>query len=113
MTKNEDEQSKDLTELMMGMISEALVRNNRNIAQSLAECTEHGSMVAIGDTNGATGKRWLICLATNDCAKHMEDWSKEQALMRAAAAASIGAQSTTRIITPDDPPPRNAAEDRK
>ena len=60
------------------------------VGERLADETPHGCIVASGKRNPATGRRYVIVIATNDAANHLSEFVEEQQEMREAALREAG-----------------------
>lgn len=56
------------------------------LGRELAEYTEYGSLLGLGEHSMCKTRKWALVLATNDAADHLLDWVDEQKKMRLEAA---------------------------
>lgn len=119
MTDQDDEDLHDVFHnLLVDATAMVLKTGCQEVGRHLADINEHGTIVGCGDKHPDTGNRWVVMLATNDAARHLEDWAAEQVKMRTEALTGKGYKIIGRATPLDDgdatpPPPRNPAEDRK
>lgn len=56
------------------------------LGRELAEYTEYGSLLGLGENSLCKTRKWALVLATNDAADHLLDWVDDQKKMRLEAA---------------------------
>lgn len=56
------------------------------LGRELAEYTEYGSLLGLGESSLCKTRKWAIVLASNDAADHLLAWVDEQKAMRLEAA---------------------------